>query len=446
MYLFLLLALVLTIGSDADRQSVAPTKAETFRVRRAPVLTTVYPDIVVFVVDDVADSDVDAVSAKGWTPNLDAMAAQGVRFRRAYSHAKCIPTRDSMNYSRWLGLDRGDTCAPPVAGLTHSPADFSLPELLDGFGYRTLHVGKWHVGTNTVGDWKMTPQVVGYDNTRGMVPVGDACNIAGVQQPRVDDGVYSVVVGDNTIQCRDALLQWWAETPAPRFAVVNFGAAHAPFKYPDGSLLPPGYPPCGINCTNRKEYEAEIVGLDTAVGQVMSVVGPNTYTVFVGDNGTPGVVPGENPNVTVATRPDQDPNKVKLTCYEDGVRVPLIIAGPNVVPGESQALVHVLDLMPTLGVMATITVPPKSAVMQGRSFAGCLIGLPGPRDHVFVWNPPPSLDRALIERQWKLVVSPAGVEELYYLPDDPRETNPLPLSGPDYTRLRAKLDVILAGG
>ena len=404
--------------------------------------------MLIVVIDDVADSDIDDVSAAGWTPNIDQLAAEGVRFRRAYAHAKCAPTRDSLYYSRWLGLDRGDACAPPVLD-SHSPADYSLPEVLEGLGYRTLHVGKWHVGASSRDTWFLSPELAGFDHVRNGVPVGPECNLVGGDQPRLDDGAYSVFNGDNTLACRDAFLDWWAATPAPRLAVVNFGAAHAPFKYPAAELLPPGYPPCGlINCTNRREYEAEIVGVDTALGQMRAAIGLGTFVIFLGDNGTPGLVPGQSPDVTVATRPEQDPARVKLTCYEDGVRVPLIIAGPKVVPGESQALVHVLDIMPTVARMVGAQPLPEasSGLVQGVSFAAALIGLPGPRQDVFVWNPPPRLDRAVIERRWKLLTREDGVEELYDLMIDPLEQNPLPPVGMDADRLRARRAQVEAGG
>lgn len=405
----------------------------------------VRPDVVLMVIDDVADSDIDAIQAKGWCTNLTELANDGIRYRRAYAHAKCSPTRDSLTWSRWLGQDHLDSCAAPVPGVTHTLLDYSLPELFDGAGYRTLHVGKWHVGPNYVGDWKVTAELTGYDSVRATVPIGDSCGGVGSNRPRLDDGAFSLFNADHTMVFRDELLAWWAATPPPRFAVVEFSAAHEPFSYPDQSLLPPGYPTCGlVNCTNRKKYEAMIVGVDTAVGQIRAAIGPSAYYVFAGDNGTPGIVPGQNPAQTVATRANQDPSRVKLTCYEDGVRVPLIVAGPLIQPGVSTSLVHVVDLLPTLAQIASLK-PDPAALVHGRSFAATLVGLPGPRQYVFCWNPPPRNDRALIETRWKLLTRDDGVEELYDLQNDPLELVPLPPVGPDADRLRAERDSVLAG-
>ena len=395
------------------------------------------PDVVLVLIDDVADTDIDVVSQRGWLPNLDNLAARGMRFHRAYAHAKCHPTRDSLHFGRWLGLDRGDACAPAVPGLTHELSDLSLVELFEGQGYNTLFVGKWHTGTATIGPFELAAELFGYDSVRQLVPVGPECSALspGSEQFRIDDGVGASFANDNTVALRDAFLQWWTETPSPRFATINFGAAHEPFAYPAQELLPRGYPPCGLlNCTNRKEYEAEIVGVDTAMGDIMAAVGPSAYLIFLGDNGTPGNVPHKPPSITNATRPDQDPDRVKLSAYEDGVRVPLIVAGPKVLHGTSDSLVHVVDVMPTL-LQITGSRSKLDERIQGRSFARCLLGLPGPRNHVFVWDSAtPAM--ALIESRWKLLTRLDGVEELYDLTLDPREQAPLPLAGPDYDRLR----------
>lgn len=402
------------------------------------------PDVVMFVIDDVADTDVDDVMNAGWLPNLEALAAQGVRFRRAYAHAKCDPTRDSLYFLRYLGLDRGDACDVPVPGLTHEPADYALPKMFAGQGYSTCLIGKHHTGSDRYVPWEVAPEAHGWGNTRAMNPVGPACNIPGVMQNVVNDGVVTQTSVDSTIRCRDAFLQWWAETPSPRFVAVNFGSAHAPFKYPPSSILPQGYPPCGLPCDNREEYEAEIAGVDFVIGQMLAVVPADAWVLFLADNGTPGFVSGEDPSVTVATRPNQDPMKVKLTCYEDGVRIPLIVKGPGVSPGhESQLLVQVGDIMPTLA--GALGIQPPVAV-QGKSFAPGLHGLSMPRDPVFVWNPPPRLDMAMIGQRWKLLTTPDGTEVLIDLLNDPQEVSPLPPVGPEADALRAARDALLAEG
>ena len=383
------------------------------------------PDVVLFVIDDVADSDLDSIA----TPTLDAMAERGVRYRRAYSQAWCSPTRDSLMRSVWLGSDHGDGCAPATA-RTLVPGEFNLPRLFEGQGYRTATFGKWHLGSNPLGPWELTPQLMGFDAARASYPVGDCGPATG--WIRVDDGVVSTSRGDRMLPLRDAFLQWWAETDSPRFAVVNFTAAHEPFNFPPRTALPPNYPR-PLSPTNRQTFAAEVASADYLMGQMLSVLGPDDWAFFLGDNGTPGRVPGQAPSQTDATRPDQDPGRVKLTCYEDGVRVPLIVQGPNLSPGtESRALVHVVDILPTL---AEILHAPLRAPVDGRSFAGTLTGGPGRRDYVYVQSLP-RVDDALILERWKLLTNPDGAEEFYDLERDPREQTPLPLVGPVVEKLR----------
>jgi arylsulfatase A-like enzyme len=384
------------------------------------------PDVVVFVIDDVADSDIDAIP----TPNLHRLAAEGVRFRRAYSHAWCAPARDSLFRSTWLGYDHGSACGPVDAG-TLDFGEFNVAKLFEGQGYQSAHLGKWHLGTNRIGPWEMTPHLMGFDHVRACFPIGD-CDHFARGWLRLDDGVTSNPSGDITIALRDAFAEWWDSLEGPRFAMVNFSAAHEPFLFPPRSILPPRYPR-PLDPTNREAFEAEVAGVDFVIGQLLPALGPDTWIVFLGDNGTPGAVPGRPLGETSATRSDQDPSRVKLTCYEDGVRVPLIIRGPGVHAGtESQDLVHVVDLLPTF---AELVGTPLHVPVDGVSFAPVLFGGAGARDFVFVHSPP-RRDNALIQRRWKLLTNVDGAEELYDLQNDPREQHALPPVGLIANRLR----------
>jgi arylsulfatase A-like enzyme len=374
------------------------------------------PDVVVFVIDDVADSDIDAIP----TPNLDRLAAEGVRFRRAYSHAWCAPTRDSLMRSTWLGSYHGRACKPADAS-TLDFGEFNLAKLFEGQGYHGVHLGKWHLGTNAIGPWEMTPHLMGFDQVRACFPIGD-CDHFARGWLRLDDGVVSNGSGDITIALRDAFSAWWESLPGPRFAMVNFSAAHEPYNFPPPSILPPRYPR-PLDPTEREAYEAEVVGVDFVIGQLLPVLGPDTWIVFMGDNGTPGN----------ATRRNQDPTRAKLTCYEDGVRVPLIIRGPGVHAGtQSHDLVHVIDILPTF---AEILGTPLRVPVDGVSFAPVLFGGAGARDFVFVHGLP-RRDNALIQGRWKLLTNVRGEEELYDLQTDPRERHPLAPIGPVANRLR----------
>lgn len=395
------------------------------------------PDVVIFVLDDVADSDVDAIP----TPSIDALAARGVRLRRAYAQDWCAPTRDSLMRALTLGEYLGDACqpSPDWGGL-----GWTMAKAFHGRGYRTCHVGKWHLGSNDAEPWYLTAERWGFDDVRMERPVGTGCAPPG-QAPVVNDGVVSQQGGDDSIRSRDAALAWWAEREGrgPRFLMVNLAAGHAPFQYPPPSILPPGYPRPSPG-TNRQRYEAEVVGGDFVIGQMIAAM-PGAIVVVIGDNGTPGFVPGDSTGEQDATRPDQDPRRVKLSCYEDGIRVPFIIAGPQVGRGvESSELFHLADLGPTLLGLArrSRTVGGGSPAWpdggtRGLDQSAILTGAPhAPRGMLYVHGGSDRPESAVVGPRYKLLVDDLGVERMFDLSVDPLELAPLPAVGPDADEMR----------
>lgn len=416
------LLLFLSCAPSAQRARLATSSPE------AADLGQPLPDVVIIVLDDVGDIDIDA-SIPQATTNIRALAQEGVRFRRAYTHAWCAPTRDSWTHSKWLGQYRGSDCSLPNTN-TIDPTDFNIVRMFEAQGYYTCHFGKWHLGTQPNGVWELTPQSNGYDRALCEYPVGEFCELPSPGGTRVDDGVVSQDTTNDTIALRDAFLGWWETTESPRFAVINFTAAHSPFKFPPPSTLPPGYPH-PFNSTNRQKYEAEIAGVDTALGQLLPLFGPEDWVVFTSDNGTPSDV----------ALPTQDPNKLKLTCYEGGIRVPLIVRGPTATPGlESLALVQLVDLLPTFASILGIT----TQVVDGLSFFPALTGGVVSRHFSFSYSPN-RLDNAMVEAQWKLLTRMDGVEELYDLVNDPNEVMPLPPTGAKANYLRTIRTRILNG-
>lgn len=391
--------------------------------RRGP---TAQPDVVIIILDDVATSDLAVIP----TPNIDAVAAAGVSFGRAYSHAWCAPTRDSLLLGRWLGVKHGDACNLP----TSESLDFSkvqtLAHLFQGAGYTTAHVGKWHLGPDTDALWEYTPEEAGFDSWTWTVPVGPECGVlagGGGAVTVVNDGMVTSSAADDSISQRDAFLAWWqANEGSPRFVMVNLFAAHWPFKVPPGSILPSGYFP-NPN-TRRGRFESEVVGADTVIGQMMAVVPSDAWVFIVGDNGTPGRVNGSL--TEDATRPDQSPDKVKLTCYEDGIRVPLIVRSPSLSGGlVSPDVVSLMDIHTTCAkLLGTMSGEGQSLTEPTRGYA-------------FAWYGT-SQRSAVISERWKLLVHD-GVEALYDLQEDPTELSPLAPTGIWADKLRAWREPIM---
>ncbi len=397
-----------------------PVRAEDQQTREIDL-----PNVVIFMIDDVADSDIDVTR----TPTIDYLASTGVRFRRAYSHAYCQPTRDALFHSQWIGRKHGGDCDPP-SSETRDHGDFNLTSIFEAAGYATAHFGKWHLGANAIGPWEMTPHLRGYDAVRAGMPIG--CTSPANQWLRLDDGTAVLDSTQRTIALRDAFSDWWTTTRGPKFAFVNFLAAHAPFIVPPKSILYPWYKAPKF-ARNREKYESEIIGADFVMGQLLPLLGDNTLILFLGDNGTPGYTNSAPHSETDATRPDQDPERVKLSCFEDGVRVPFILSHSRLPQGvETDALVHVIDILPTFADLIGLRV---RAPIDGESFANVLLGEGPGREWLYVdsWGRP---DEAIITPRWKLITLFDRTEELYDLRLDPKEKRPLAPVGPVAEQLR----------
>ncbi len=295
------------------------------------------PDVVVFVWDDIGKLDIDLYGGSAPTPSLNALAAAGVTFTRAYANPMCEPSRLSLMTGVWAVTTNGvQPCDPPDAETPSLAYEF-LPEALP------LHisglVGKWHLGADPLGGpWQIAPIRHGFDYwTAGHA--GNVSHCAGTNYgiwERVNASIsfYSstVVTTYEPAAVRDAFNLGWTHTASPKLAVVAGQLAHGPFHVP-----PAPYFTGPVPGTTRGRYEAMIEANDYILGQMLANSDlETTLVIVVGENGTPGQVA-------------PDSAKAKFTSYERGVRVPLVIAGAGVTnPGRvNDELVHLVDLWAT---------------------------------------------------------------------------------------------------
>jgi arylsulfatase A-like enzyme len=308
-------------------------------------------------------------------------------------------------------------------------------------GYATAIFGKWHVGNSPQGNWAQTPQLHGFDSWRAGMPSNVArCGGSSYWKwLRVDDGETTLSRQYNTIAIRDAFLDWWRETEGPRFAYVAFQAPHLPLHLPPERLLAGAQVPA--DPSPRQLYQLMLISLDHVVGEIMEAVNlRETLVIFLGDNGTP----------PEATRPDQNHSKVKTTTFEDGINVPMIIAGLGIpAHGMRHDVVHAVDLMATISELVGIELPEDGELdsipirphqpepeLQARpyvfsSYIPERIGLNRPHPDIL-------FDEAVVARRYKLR-NKNEVEELYDLERDPGEHQPLDLSAPDLAETVQKL-------
>lgn len=300
------------------------------------------PNLLVLVLDDVG---IDQLAPWGVgaspapTPNLDALAARGVRFQHAYAAPECSPTRAMLltgRYARRTGIGR---TVVEDGGFELRRRELGLAELLRDapVPYTAAIFGKWHLGSSDDVANADHPAGFGFDRwaiTRGNVPDYFAWT------ELRDDGVADRA-GYVTSAVVDDALGFAAEAPGPWLTVVAFHAGHTPLHAPPADLVAN---PVAENAPRPARFRAMVEAADTEVGRLLAGLPPDTVVVLLGDNGTLGEF----------TEPPFDPFGGKLTLAEGGVRVPLVVAGPGLAPGVADGLVHVVDLWPTLAGFAGV--------------------------------------------------------------------------------------------
>lgn len=401
------------------------------------------PDVVVIVPDDLGWSEVPLM------PSVQALASQAVTFTRAYVLPTCSPSRYALECGRYPR--RQETVAVIGQLFVHQPngiGDLSfnahvgtqdripldarfLPQALKP-EYDTTLIGKWHLGRlPLLGQMDQIPSgpFARFDRwlAGSTVTPGAGPNATGhYKWNRVENGEMQISTVYTTDAQRDAFLSYWAEPhDDPRFVVLAWSAPHSPFNPPPGTVT---------TGTARGDYELAVRYLDRALGDVLAAIDlATTYVFFLPDNGTPDAaapVPGYS-------------GFWKGSCYEGGIRVPLFVAGPGILPGTTSRLVQVEDLAATISELSGT--PLGSGFEDSVSFAdslGAWTGAPA-RRFVFAeryevpsspeYPQPAGYDALTIaESRYKLIRSdedgsgPGGVwERLYDLATDPYEQVPL---------------------
>ena len=315
------------------------------------------PDVVVILADDFNWDTFESIPK----PNIDSLAARGMTFTRHYVAPQCSNTRYSIQFGRYGRRDNVgalvDSYAPPSASNPTPPLELvSIAEnwrFTPKAVYQTMLIGKWHLGANLLFDGDLapdlgpvefsawTPQLQGYDQFRA----GTMTNVVDYENwLRVDNGVYSQSLDFAAGAQLDVFLQWWKGGSGDKIAVFCTNLPHSPYQPPPAELLPAGYP---TPVTGSELHDAMMVALDTLVGRMLEVIDlDETYVFFLSDNGTPpnAAITPCNP---VFSQGGQ--GCVKGSVFEGGIKVPLIVAGPDVPRGSiSQSLVSGVDLMATV--------------------------------------------------------------------------------------------------
>jgi len=424
------------------------------------------PNIVFILVDDMGAMDGACLGSKYYqTPNLDRLAAGGMRFTQAYaSCAVCSPTRAAimtgkaparLHITDWIGGEKvpdGSRFLVPT-WQKHLPLEEkTLAEALKDLGYATAHVGKWHLGGTN-----FFPQYQGFDtNIAGGAAghpasyfwpygkPGDAHRVPGLAERGGKEGDYL------TDQLTDEAVQFIeANRDRPFYVQLWHYTVHAPLMGKP-ELVEKYSHIRGSGGQSNAVYAAMVESMDQSVGRVMATLEKlglteKTIIVFTSDNG--GAVHfGEPPATSNA------PLRLgKGFAYEGGLRVPLIVKAPGVTQAGSLCAAPVIshDFFPTLLELAGAPRSAARTATDGKSFVSLLRdGSKTTHDALFwhyphYWNDgkvsPYSVVRA---GEWKLIrFYEYDREELYNLAVDPSESNNLSANHPrERKELAARLD------
>lgn len=470
------------------KQPIGPNQEVTWARGPAPAPATGPagqrpPNIILIVADDLGINDTTVtgtgVEGKVPTPHIDSIAKTGVRFANGYSaNATCSPSRAAMMTGRYptrfgfeftavpksfarevthMGdgpikpvfyADRAKEM-PPVEKMGVPTEETTIAEALKVRGYRTLHIGKWHLGESPA----MKPNGQGFDESlailggAGMFLKPNDPNVVNSKQefdpidkflwpnlpysvrwnggkPFEPKGYVTDYFGDEAVKAIDA------NAGRPFFMYLAFNAPHTPLQATkeDYEALK------DIPDHTTRVYGAMIRALDRNVGKVLAELdkqglADNTIVIFTSDNG------GAN---YIGLRDINKPFRGwKATFFEGGVNVPFLMKWPGrVEPGSvsPNRAMHI-DIFATAAQAAGVPVGPK---VDGVDLMTLVSGKAAPRPLFFRSGH----YRAVIDGDWKLQLSERPKTAwLFNLGVDPTEQKNLATSDPvQLARLTALLD------
>jgi arylsulfatase A-like enzyme len=373
------------------------------------------PNIVIIVSDDqgYADSSCYEHPKEVDTPNIDRLAAEGVRLTNGYASAcVCAPTRAGLLTGRYQ--QRFGFYTAPDSRIGMPLGEITIAELLRKHGYATAVFGKWHLGLEP----PYRPLNRGFDEFYGFLGHGghDYFNL------EVTDEYTSIYRNDKPINDTGYLTNNLAHESVsfiernegkPFFLYLPFNAVHWPLQ-----ALPEDVKRFNTGDPNRDTYLGMLVCMDKAIGRVLEALkrtgaDDNTLIVFFSDNG------GARNNLA----DNGALRDYKHSLYEGGIRVPFIVRWPGELPKGAvcDEPVISLDVTPTICAATGIELP-KDRIYDGKDMLPALRGqLKGPLHQSLFWDNGAEL-WAVREGKWKLI-SVKGTLELYDLSTDLGEKN-----------------------
>jgi arylsulfatase A-like enzyme len=451
------------------------------------------------VADDLGFGDVGCYGAtRVKTPNLDRLAARGLRFTDAHSSsATCTPSRYSMMSGEYAFRKKGTGVLPGDAALIVDPNRATLPSILQQAGYTTGAYGKWHLGLGSGNvDWngeiKPGPLEIGFNEAFIMPATGDRVPCVYVENRRV----YNLDAKDPIkVSYEGPIGDWPTGREHPELLRVKYSHGHdmtivngisrigymtggksALWKDEDMAKTFTGRATSFIEKNKAKPFfmyfathdihvprvphdrfrggsELGVRGdviqqLDSCVGEIMATLKRNnlekdTLVVFTSDNGP--VVDDGYADGAVENLKDHKPAGTlrggKYSIYEGGTRLPFIAQWPgHIKPGTSDALVGSMDLLASFAALAGRDVPADAAPDSFNVLPALLGQSKKGREHLLEHSGVVAIRKG----PWKLIPARpqppnarrqvGGPVELYNLAQDIGETKNVAAENPEIVR------------
>lgn len=410
------------------------------------VVPTERPNVLLILTDDQGTLDAGCYGSRDlFTPRIDGLASDGVRFTRAYSHTVCCPARAMLMTGRYPQRGGVNTWTQgnlkQESGLNMAASEVTLAESLQAAGYRTALFGKWHLGAAA----SAGPTTQGFDeffgHRGGFIDNYNHFFLHGQGFHDLYRGTTEVFLPgeyfpDLTIIETKRFLSEHFQNHAdqPFFAYLAFNIPHYPEQ--GDARFDQVY---ARTTMPRRSYGRMITTVDDRIGQVLDEldrhgVRDNTVIVFQSDNGhseetyrisvdghSSGLPKGHNYGANGGGGNTGKWRGHKGTFYEGGLRVPAVISFSKELPqGEAcDQAITLCDWLPTILELCDVALP-ADRKLDGASLLPIIRDNARSHHNVLHWQWQKRW--AVMEGDWKLISKPGEDPELVSLSDEAPES------------------------
>jgi arylsulfatase A-like enzyme len=434
------------LKSLAGASAAAALAPKTLRAQQGQ-----QPNIIYFLVDDMGVMDLSCYGSQFYeTPNIDALAGQGMKFSQSYvAHPRCVP-------SRYAGMTGKFPARAGVPGLEYDihESDFILPEAFKAAGYSTFFCGKWHIGKSAENTY---PEQQGFDtNVAGgdngapstyfwPYNVEGSANNLPELEPGGQEGEYL------TDRLTSETVNWiTANKDQPFFAMLSHYGVHQPLEaksdiiqkytikkdtmtYTGERVIQEFNGASTLQWQDNDVYAAMVESIDDSIKSIMDTlnalgIADNTIILFSSDHGGKSSAASATYNFPTSNKPYR---AGKGWLYDGGIIVPTIVKWPGVTaPGSvCDSVINNTDFYPTFLDMAGLPLRPNDH-LDGESFVPALQGQPYTRQGALYWHSPvgrPTAtgdenSSAIRDGDYKLIDwYDRGLTQLFNIKNDPGE-------------------------